>query len=311
MTGHDTSNSRHWLHVATWLLVPVLIAAVSYWLGWDNIFETWTQINAIEIAVALALLLLTCALQASRLHDYFPRDMTGKWLTSLRVTLLHNLQANIHPVPAQTSAFPRLMKSHFGVDYAYALSAQLWFRLLDLHTLLTFSLYPLFVVTPLKRLAIPIIVLWAVLPILLYLFRNTIEVRFAGKDGSISELVQQTLFGLPDSWGEFWRCWLMTWAIWIVRLITLAWLLGQLLPDVSWNMLLLGVTSGELAIFLPFYLPAHFGLYEAGVASALTAATTTLPPAIIGAISIHLFTLATSLLGGLLGWLLPGKSPTA
>lgn len=308
MTGHDTSDSRHWLYVAAWLLVPVLVAAISYWLDWVNILAAWKPVSIVEISTALALLLLACTLQASRLHDYFPRDMAGQWLTSLRVTLLHKLQTNLHPTPAQSSAFPRLMRSHFDIDYAHALSAQLWFRLLDIHTLLAFALYPLFVVTPLKRLAIPIMVLWAMLPILLYVFRNTLETRFAGKDGTISKLAQQTLFGLPDSWGEFWRCWLITWAIWIVRLVTLAWLLGQLLPDVSWNMLLGSVTAGQLALFLPIYLPLNAGLYEAGSAAILMSIST-LPPAVTGAINLHLFILLSTLLGGLIGWLLP--SPKA
>lgn len=308
MTEQSSSDNRKWLYAAAWLFVPIFISTVHYWIGWPNIFDHWASASLIEGLVVLLLLLLACTLNSWRLYDYFPREMTGQWLTSLRLTLLHNLQTHLHPVRAQDSAFPRLMKRYFNVNYARALSAQLWFRLLDLHALLTFAFYPLLVVTPLKRLALPIIVLWMVLPILLYLLRNRIEVHFAGKDGQLSQLAQQTLFGLPDNWWEFWRCWLTTWAIWIIRLITLAWLLGQFLPDVSWNMRLLGVVAGELAITLPFYLPANLGLYETGATGALILATTTLPYAVAGAINLHLFILVTALLGGLIAWFLPTRN---
>jgi hypothetical protein len=307
MTGQGIQDNRKWLYTGAWLLVPAYIGAINYWLGWPNISEAWTHLRLMEGLVALLLLLLACALTAWRLYDYFPHEMTGRWLGSLRLTLLHNLQTQFHPVRAQHSVFPRLMKTEFSIDYARALSAQLWLRLLDIHALLTFAFYPLLVVTPLKRVALPIVVLWMVLPVVLYLFSNRIEVHFAGKDGTLSQLAQQTLFGLPDNWGEFWRCWLMTWAIWVVKLVTLAWLLGQFLPDVSWNMLLLGVVAAELTIALPLYLPANLGLYEAGIILALMAATTTLPMALASAVNLHLFLLLAALLGGLTGWLLPAK----
>lgn len=307
MTGQGTQDNRKWLYTVAWLMVPIFIGAVGYWPGWPTILETWTQVRVMEGLVALLLLLLACALAAWRLYDYFPQEMMGKWLTSLRLTLLHNLQTQFHPVRAQSSLFPKLMKDYFGIDYARALSAQLWLRLLDIHALLTFAFYPLLVVTPLKRLALPLIVLWMLLPILLYLLRNRIEIHFAGKDGTLSQLAQQTLFGLPDNWGEFWRCWLMTWVIWMVKLVTLAWLLGQFLPDVSWNMLLLGVVAGELALSLPIYLPARLGIYEAGILFGLLAATVSIPMALGGAINLHLFLMVAALLGGMIGWLLPAR----
>ncbi|MEZ5479531.1 MAG: hypothetical protein R3E95_19250 [Thiolinea sp.] len=45
------------------------------------------------------------------------------------------------------------MKRYFRIPYARSVSALLWFRLLDLHAILTFAIYPLLAVTPLRRFA--------------------------------------------------------------------------------------------------------------------------------------------------------------
>jgi hypothetical protein len=95
----------------------------------------------------------------------------------------------------------------------------------------------------------------------------------------------------------------MTWASWMVKLLTLAWLLGQFLPDVTWNMRLTAVVLGELASGLPLFIPLNAGLYEGGIIAGLLPVSAVQSSA-IAAINVHLFVLAVMLVGGLVANLL-------
>lgn len=308
MTEQNATARSYGKLIVSWLILIVFVVGVEYWIGWQTVLQPWAAFSWTQGIVALMLLVLSYALRAWRMYDYFPQFLTGQWLQTWRLMLIHNVLNNLLPARTGEISFPVLMKRYFGVSYAYSLSALVWFRVLDLHAVLTFAIYPLLVVTPLKRLAIPIALVWMALPIVVYLLRDRIEGLFAGKDGKFSALAQQAMYGLPDSWGAFWRSWGMTWANWLVKLITLAWLLGQFLPNVSWNMLLAGVVGGELTSVLPIHAPGGFGTYESGMVAALLPVSS-MQAATVAAVNVHLFILGASLLGGVLGWLIPINPP--
>ena len=307
MTEQNTTSNQRWKLVLSGVILLVFVAAVQHWIGWKTVLEPWMQFSWAQGLIALALLVLTYALRAWRMFDYFPQYLTGKWFATWRLMLIHNVLNNVLPARTGEVSFPLLMKRYFGVGYAHSVSALLWFRVLDLHAILSFAIFPLLVITPLKRFALPIMMLWMVLPIILYVLHNRIEIWFAGKDGKLSQLAQQAMYGLPDNWGEFWRSWLMTWANWIVKIMTLAWLLGQFAPGASWNLLLTSVVGGELTSVLPVHAPGGFGTYEAGIIAPLSRIID-MKVATIAAVNLHLFVLGSSLLGGLLGWLMPVKA---
>lgn len=306
MAEEQGKSGQGWKLAVSWLILILFVVGVQYWIGWKTVLEPWMAFSWVQGLVALALLVLSYALRAWRMYDYFPQYLSGQWLQTWRLMLIHNVLNNLLPARTGEVSFPVLMKRYFGVGYAHSVSALLWFRLLDLHTVLSFAVYPLLVVTPLKRLALPIIILWLLLPILAYLLRNRIEIHFAGKDGKLSEMAQKAVYGLPDNWAEFWRSWAMTWANWLVKIITLAWLLGQFVPGASWNLLLTGVVGGELTSVLPVHAPGGFGTYEAGIIAPLSRIVD-VHTATIGAVNTHLFILGSSLIGGMLGWLIPLK----
>ena len=303
MTQQNPSMLKAWQRRLGWLLLLLFVGGVEYVFGWRTVLNTWTGVSPTALLVALVLLLLAYGLAAWRLYDYFPQALQGKGLVTWRVLLTHTLRCQFSPANTGEASFPVVMKHEFGIAHAHSVSALLWFRCLDIHAALAFVIYPLLVVTPLKRLAVPVIVVWMVLPLLVYLLRNVIEGRFAGRDGQFSQLAQQTVYGLPNSWGGFWRSWLMTWASWIVKLVTLAWLLGQFLPDVTWNMRLIGVVTGELASLLPLFIPLNAGLYEVGIVVGLLPVSAAQVTA-IAAINVHLLVLVVMLVGGFLANLL-------
>jgi uncharacterized membrane protein YbhN (UPF0104 family) len=308
MTEQNNTSGQRWKLIVSWLVLLLFIAAVEHWIGWKTVIAPWTQFSWAQGLIALTLLVLSYALRAWRMYDYFPQYLSGQWFATWRLMLIHNALNNLLPARTGEASFPLLMKRYFGVSYAHSVSALLWFRLLDLHAILTFAVFPLLMITPLKKLATPLLLLWMTLPLLAYLLHNRIEIWFAGKDGKFSELAQQAMYGLPDNWGEFWRSWAMTWANWLVKLVTIAWLLQQFVPAASWNLLLTSVVGGELTSVLPIHAPGGFGTYEAGIIAPLSRIVD-VHTATIGAVNAHLFILGSSLLGGLFGWMIPIKQP--
>lgn len=304
-----SSKIPSWLSkTLPWLIFILFVIGVEYWLGWKTILQPWQYLSWKQLLIAVVLLLVTYGLRTWRLYDYFPA-LHPHPIATLRLTLLHNAFNNLLPARTGELSFPMMMKRYFDINYAKSVSALLWFRFLDLHCILAFAIYPLLVVTPLRRLAIPIILLWMLIPPLVYLLQNKVELHFAGKTGRFSALAQQTLFGLPDNVLSFLKSWALTWLNWLVKLLTLAWVLDQFIDGVTWNVLITAVVAGELTSILPFHAPAGIGTYEAGIVAALLPF---LPPAIAisAAINVHLFVLGSALMGGVVGWLLP-KPKTA
>ncbi|HPY41985.1 MAG TPA: lysylphosphatidylglycerol synthase transmembrane domain-containing protein [Thiolinea sp.] len=299
-----SSKLPSWLSkTLPWLILILFVVGVEYWLGWKTILKPWEALSWQQLLIAVVWLLVSYGLRTWRVYDYFP-SLRAHPLAILRLTLIHNLLNNLLPARTGELSFPMLMKRYFDLNYAQSVSALLWFRFLDLHCILTFAIYPLLVVTPLRRIAIPILLLWMLIPPAIYLMRNKVEQHFAGKDGRFSELAQKTLFGLPNTTLGFLKSWGLTWLNWIVKLVTLAWVLEQFVDGVSWNVLITAVVAGELTSVLPIHAPAGIGTYEAGIIAALLPF---LKPAVAtsAAINVHLFVLGSALIGGLIGWLLP------
>ncbi len=290
--------------VLPWAVLLAFIIGIEYWLGWQSILKPWLALDWQQLLVAFVLVLISYALRTLRLYDYFPAQMHGNVLPALRLNLLHNLFNNLLPARAGELSFPMLMKRYFKVDYAHSMSSLLWFRFLDLHTILSFAIYPLIIVTPFKRLAFPVLLVWMLIPLLIYWLRNRVELWFIGKDGKFSELAQKTLYGLPDTTASFWKSWGLTWLNWLVKLLTLAWVLDQFVDGVSWNTMIMAVVAGELTSVLPFHAPAGIGTYEAGIIAVLVPFML-LEQATRAAINVHLFVLGSAIMGGLVGWLLP------
>jgi uncharacterized membrane protein YbhN (UPF0104 family) len=304
-----SSKLPSWLvKTLPWAILIAFVAGVEYWIGWKTILQPWETLSWKQLLMAMILILLSYGLRTWRLYDYFPA-LHPYPVATLRLTLLHNLFNNLLPARTGELSFPMMMKRYFDINYAQSMSALLWFRLLDLHCILTFVIYPMLVVTPLRRLAIPVVLLWMLIPPLIYLMRNKVEQHFAGKNGRFSELAQQTLYGLPNTTIGFLKSWGFTWLNWLVKLLTLAWVLDQFIDGVTWNVLITAVVAGELTSVLPIHAPAGIGTYEAGIIAALLPV---LSPAVAtsAAINVHLFVLGSSLMGGIVGWLLPKPKTT-
>ncbi len=287
--------------VLSWAILLILLGLVEYWVGWAKVLAPWRSFSLWNALLALVLLVAGYALRAWRLYDYFPVAMGGRWAATWRLMLTHNMLNNLLPARAGELSFPLLMKRDFGVGYTESAAALFWFRLLDLHVVLGFAVFPLLMGNGVLGWQGVLLLVWLVMPVVAYALHGRMVLFLQGRNGKLVELLQQALTGLPENWGAFRRSWVMTWANWLVKIFTLAWLLGQFLPGVTWERLLTAVSAGELTSVLPVHAVAGFGTYESGI-MALLAPASSLQAATIGAVNVHLFILAASILGGVLAW---------
>ena len=123
--------------ILLWLIFFGFIIAIEYFFGWKAILVPWQTLSPPAIVIAMLLFLLSYQIRTWRLYDYFLPHTKGNWLTTLRLMLLHNILNNLLPARSGEVSFPLLMKRYFSVGYSHSLPALLWFRLLDLHTLLS------------------------------------------------------------------------------------------------------------------------------------------------------------------------------
>ena len=285
--------------IILWSLFFAFIIAIEVYWGWVNILAPWKALSNAAIIMAILLFLLSYQIRTWRLYDYFLPHTKGHWIAALRLMLLHNILNNLLPARSGEVSFPLLMKRYFSLDYSHTIPALLWFRLLDLHTLLSIGMIA-WMITRIGEDALFylfLFTLWLSLPLAFYLLKNVVQQKIT------HPFMQKVLNGLPKSSTKFWRNWLLTWLNWTVKLIVLTWLLGQFLK-VELAYLVSAVIGGELSSVLPFHAPGGVGTYETGMVAPLIAVINA-ETAAKAAINVHLFMLLSSIVGGLFGWLLP------
>ena len=282
-----------------WLFFFAFIIGVEKYWGWGNILSPWKNLSNTSIIIAILLFLLSYQIRTWRLYDYFLPATKGNWIVALRLMLLHNILNNLLPARSGEISFPLLMKRYFSVDYIHSIPALLWFRLLDLHTLLSFGFIAWAITWIINHsfAYLPLLIVWLLLPLVFYYLKQSIRHKIS------PSFIIKVLDGLPQNTAKFWRNWLLTWLNWSVKLIVLAWLLAQFL-EIELPYLLSSVIAGELSSVLPFHAPGGVGTYEAGMVAPLLMITDA-ETAAKAAINVHLFLLVSSIIGGLIGWLLP------
>lgn len=290
-----------------WAVFFGFITGVEYLWGWAQLLKPWQSLNPTAIAFGVLLFFLTYQIRTWRLYDYFEQDIKDKWVTALRLMLIHNTLNILLPMRSGEVSFPVLMKRYFNITYERSIPALLWFRLLDLHTLLSFAVIPL-LFSQLNHLSAAMLsFLWLMLPIAGYWVGLKIDRHLPCEVKGWKKWLRKVIDGLPKLHWLMIKCWALTWLNWLVKLMVLAWVMGQFL-EIPYLNQLLAVIAGELTSIVPFHAPAGVGTYEAGITASLISVAP-LEDSAQAAINVHLFMLSSALIGGLIGWLLP-KHPT-
>ena len=286
-----------------------LILLVENWIGWSALLSPWRTLAPGYLAAAIILVFLSYSLRALRVYDYFIDDTRGQFGICLRLSLQHNLLNNLLPMRSGELSFPVLMARCFAIPPMRSVPALLWFRLLDLHTLIAFALFFISENFIGQTLGAALGLAWMTLPWLGFKLYAAWQARLIHSSGKVGKILHQVLESLPQQAHLFWRSWLWTLLNWAIKLTVFAWILtlfGEIPLGTAW----IGATFGDFTSVLPIHGIAGAGTYEAGVVAGLAPFGIKPTEALQAAVNLHLFVLGCTLLSGLLSLLLPGQSNT-
>ena len=219
-------NGKQVNTILSWSLLVLFVAVVEWLWGWSELLRVWQSLSLQSLAIAAILFLTSYLVRTWRLYDYFQSRLRGQLIPALRLMLLHNVFNVFLPARSGEVSFPLLMKRYFEIDYSSSLPALLWFRILDLHTVLFIGVLAFFAQYTSLLIVVMVSLLWASVPLVLYGSRHYASQRL-GHEGKWRPIAHKVLDGFPGSPGVFWKCWGLTWLNWSVKIAVLAWLLGQ------------------------------------------------------------------------------------
>lgn len=288
------------------LILLAFTVFVEYFIGWVKLLTPWKDLDTLPLVIAVALVFVTYGLRALRIYDFFRAEMKGYYTLCLRLSLQHNMLNNLLPMRTGELSFPVLMSRYFSIPAGRSIPALLWFRLLDLHTLVVLAVLvagkdflPPWAVAVSTALLLP-------LPWLAFrLYRPWLQ-AIGSHQGKLWSILQMVLESLPQDNTKFWRSWMWTVLNWVLKLTVFAWVL-MLFSDTSFVAAWLGATAGDLTSVLPIHGIAGAGTFEAGVVAGLVPFGITATNALTAAVNLHLFLLGCTVVSGILSRALPKK----
>ncbi|MBA1149484.1 flippase-like domain-containing protein [Ectothiorhodospiraceae bacterium WFHF3C12] len=295
-----------WLKAALAIGLAVgLVWAIDYWLGWDRLFAPWLRLHPGSLALALAVALGSHGLRAVRFQRFFIQTRGVGLQHALQLVLRHNLLNVLLPLRSGEVSFPVLARRGYGIELGEAVGGLLVFRLFDLHTIAWLAAVALYAATGVVAwlliaallLPLPVLAWW--LADRLYPLTRRLPARAAGLMASVYR-------GIPGHGGALGEVWGWTIAVWLGKLAAFAWLLTRF-GDIDFGRAWLGATAGDITSVLPIHGWAGAGTYEAGVVAALTPLGVDAAAALAMAVNLHLFILGTTLLGGMIAFLVPAR----
>jgi uncharacterized membrane protein YbhN (UPF0104 family) len=293
-------------NLVAFLIFIAFVIFVEFYFGWARLIAPWARLSPLKILLAAVVVFVSYAVRTLRIYHYFREEMRGAYVLCLKLFLQHNVLNNLLPMRSGELSFPMLMSRYFNIRPVRSLPTLLWFRLLDLHTLLVIALFVTLDSAP-RVLLLGAVVLCLPLPYVGYLISGRLlrwlEVRPSGK---LRSLLIKVLMSLPQSSQAFWITWLWTVVNWVAKLAAFAWVLS-LFIDVSAVGAWFGVIAGDLTSVLPVHSVAGAGTFEAGVVAALLPFVASADGALQAAVNLHLFLLGAAILGGLVSLVLPTR----
>ncbi|MBK1694162.1 hypothetical protein CKO09_05335 [Chromatium weissei] len=294
------SQWRDWLFGAT--LLTLLLAAVQFAIGWPTLLAPWRELSPWLLAWLFTLTAFSYGLRAIRIADYFRPQFAGKLIGLLRLTIFHNVANNLLPMRSGELVFPWLMRRYFGYEIIESAAALIWIRLFDLHFIILIAI----VIFNLRQ---PSWVWWMLATIwiagltLLKFFNELHLLSQLRGAGRIRTLIRKAVQTAPNQLSLIARVYLWTALIWSLKFAAFVSLLRFFLPLDHWQ-LLTGVMGAELSSVLPFHGIAGSGSYELAAVSALMPLGIEPKLALAGAVNLHLFLLGSTLILGVLAFIL-------
>lgn len=290
----------------SYAIVPAFAALVEYVWGWSSLFETWSSLSLQAGMGAIGLILASYAIRAFRLFDYYRASVGGQFLLCLRVVLLNNVLNAMLPMRGGEVSFPILLRRYFNIAISDSVAALLWFRLLDLHTIVLMAAVALAQIWSPSNLLTALIVLFVLpVPLGLHLVQGMITRRApTAPQGPIKRRLWKFATSGPKSTVVLLRAWSLSLINWVLKLTVLAWIL-QHFHVLSFPEAISGVIGGELSSVLPIHTVGGLGSYEAGMVAAMLPLGVNVEAVLPACVGMHLFLLGVGLIGGMIGLAIP------
>lgn len=300
---------RESLRDSTNVLIVVAFAVfVELYLGWSTLLKPWELVPLGLAALGLILILTSYLVRALRIYTYFRPQMHGRLLTCIKLSWHHNFLNYVLPMRVGEVAFPVLMGRYFGIPATKSLPVLIWFRLMDLHTLLLLAILALPVLSTPPIAAYVIATCWIAIPWFGYRFNRqlTLKIEEKGSSGK-SAFLGQALASLPQSHSLFFLVWFWTLVNWVTKLTVVVFGIMTFIDTAFLNALSAAIV-GEATMVLPFHSVAGAGTYEAGLVGVLGLTGEPLKEALAGSLNLHLFLIMGVIVTGGCAWLLPSQS---
>jgi len=208
-------------------------------------------------------------------------------------------------------SFPVLMSRYFKIPTSKSIPTLLYFRILDLHTLLSIALLATAGYLYSTSISIGLLVIWMTVPVVLFKSNLALLNKLNAQTNSrFNTLLVNCLSSLPQQSQPFIRSWIWTWINWLIKITTSSWIILHFL-DTSFNIAVMGAIMGDLTSVLPFYGVAGFGTYEAGILAGFypfenSKHLINSEAALQAAVYLHLIILGSAITGGTIATLIPG-----
>lgn len=290
----------------------MFIVIVEHYFDWRTILSPWQKLQGTDILITVSLIFFSYWVRSMRIYGYFNSQMHGAYKNCIKLVLHHNMLNNLLPMRTGEISFPVLMSRYFNISTSTSIPALLYFRLLDLHTLLSIALFVIALFLYNIAISMSLFLLWMTLPVVLFSTNIIILRKLKAREKSpLNVLLIKYLTSLPLHKRSFIRSWLWTWLNWVIKLGVLSWII-LLFLDTSFSIAIIGAIMGDLTSVLPISGIAGFGTYEAGILAGLLPFHTTNYPinkeaALQAAIYLHLIILGSAITGGAIAALIPGR----
>ncbi len=288
------------------VLFVLLLIAVDVYVGWSELLTPWLLLSPVTIVIALIFTFATYMARAMRIYDYFYQQLKGRFAPCLRLSLQHGLLNNFLPMRSGEISFPLLMSRQFDISAKHSVPALLWFRIMDIHTLLLLGLVSLMQPQLGNAITVILAVAWLAVPWLLLVGSRRLQQGISNRQGRVFELLIKLLHSLPHDRIKFYKTWAWTVLNWFIKLAVFAFILMQFI-ELPGAAALLGVIAGDLTSVLPVHGFAGAGTYEAGIVAAVLPFGADASDALKAAVNLHIFMLGGTILGGLVSLLLPAR----
>lgn len=304
MSGmNKVGRPRDW--IVGGVLLSLVVIGVALTVGWGPLLAPWRALTLVGLLPPIGLTALSYCLRGVRIHDYFRPQLDGRFVTVLRLSVLHTTANNLLPMRAGEMVFPWLMGRYFGHSFLDATASLVWIRLLDLHFLGLLGIFILYLRDPNWMWPLAGLLWLALLPIAGLTGRLV-----PSGQGKLAKVLRLMIDTAPTSATQALRIYLWTALTWISKFLAFALVLRYFLPAKLWEVLF-GVMGAELSSILPFHGIAGSGSYELAVMAALMPLGIEAAAALAGAVNLHLFLLGVTLLLGTLALLLPVQGDRA